>query len=530
MVSDIAAERTGDLRARALAHLCLPSLSALLLAGAFPPLEWSPLAWVALLPLCLVLVDEQSFLETYLSAYLGGLVFQMLSLDWLRTTYGGRGFSGENAMNWLMVSVLAGLLWPLLVAIGRRVARRNWPMFLGLPVLWTSYEFARKELWGLLIDETGTPWGQIGYTQAENFYLIQIADLGGVYAVTFLIAAVNGAIWDLLRASLGQRQVRVPLSALAGGALLLATALYGYWRVHQTQPLPGPTVTLMPSWTPGIAKSLPSSDRSDILLWSELNTDQTIWDLSQVQGLDPQRLDAEARALLEGDNAERDFVVTKLFEEQARELDATLVVGCERMALTPSGARKFNSLACIDPRRGYLGCYDKMFLVPWTEFTPHTLARALYGHKSRGYTRGTSSPIFTFGLGDHATAFAASICFDNCFSSFYRNAMRSQTRPAFFLHAGSEGQDLSYSLARNMFNMARFRAVESRRAMVRNTVHGYSGVIDSNGRSLVLLPEMLFTRPMPVGHIPIDNRTTFYVTCGDWLPLLCAALLMCISR
>src|SRR5947207_584578 len=42
----------------------------------------------------------------------------------------------------------------------------------------------------------GFGWYFLGYTQHAVLPLIQIADLGGVYAVSFVVAAVNGAVAD----------------------------------------------------------------------------------------------------------------------------------------------------------------------------------------------------------------------------------------------------------------------------------------------------------------------------------------------
>lgn len=520
------APTTAPRRARAFAHLLLPIVSAVLLAAAFPPLEWSYLAWIALLPLCVVLVDKVAFIETYLGAYLGGILFQMLTLDWLRTAYGGSGISGDHALNWLLVSVVLGLFWPLFMLVGRRLARTDWPMFVLLPLLWTSLEFARKYSWALLVDQTGNPWSQIGYTQLNHLRLVQIADLAGVYAVTFLVAAVNGALWDVLSVSLQARKPRLPWSAVAAATLVATAWLYGQWRLHEPLAGDGPTITLMPAWTPKFTDHFTENDRSDILLWSELNADQTLWDLSLVNGVSLEELAREAQELLSGDNVERDFGLTELFEDQARDVNATLVIGCERLAVERSGSRKFNSLACVHPERGYQGCYDKKFLVPWTEFTPRSWFKKIYGKRSRGYSHGDNCPLFSTPLHGEELPFAVSICFDNCFPELYRQAMQSDPKPAFFLHAGAEGQDRSYRLARNMFNMARFRAIESRRAIVRNTVHGYSGVIDSNGRPTMLLQERLLTTTALLGAIPLDTRVSLYTRYGDWLPWLCGVLVL----
>jgi apolipoprotein N-acyltransferase len=58
-----------------------------------------------------------------------------------------------------------------------------------LAALWVSLEYARAHLF------TGFPWCLLGYSQYEHLSVIQIADLVGVYGVSFFIVLVNGLIF-----------------------------------------------------------------------------------------------------------------------------------------------------------------------------------------------------------------------------------------------------------------------------------------------------------------------------------------------
>ena len=100
--------------------------------------------------------------------------------------------------------------------------------------------------------------------------------------------------------------------------------------------------------------------------------------------------------------------------------------------------------------------------------------------------------------------------------------------------------------------ICRFRAIECRRAVARSVNMGISAVIDGNGR--VLAPKVVgredgallwdldksaASAELPVERwgefkkvpgvlfatIPLDDRGSFYVRWGDWLPLLCWALI-----
>jgi len=70
-------------------------------------------------------------------------------------------------------------------------------------VFWVVLEFLRTYVF------TGFPWSSIGYSQYQFLSIIQIADITGIYGVSFLIVAVNGALADLFL--LKQRTKDMPL-------------------------------------------------------------------------------------------------------------------------------------------------------------------------------------------------------------------------------------------------------------------------------------------------------------------------------
>src|SRR5439155_1489486 len=91
------------------------------------------------------------------------------------------------------------------------------------PFLWVTGEWVRARLLG------GFPWGTLGYSQYLRLPVIQIAELGGVHAVSFVLVAVNTAVAGCL--------VLPWRGALAGaalaGTLLAATLAFGSARLAE---------------------------------------------------------------------------------------------------------------------------------------------------------------------------------------------------------------------------------------------------------------------------------------------------------
>jgi apolipoprotein N-acyltransferase len=89
---------------------------------------------------------------------------------------------------------------------------------------------------------TGFPWSSIGYTQYKFLTLIQIADITGIYGISFLVVAVNGALADIFL--LKRRTKDMPLFPLSysviGFAVLIvfvvSSAIYGQIRLGEERP------------------------------------------------------------------------------------------------------------------------------------------------------------------------------------------------------------------------------------------------------------------------------------------------------
>ena len=203
-------------RARA-ASLLVLALSGLLGALAFPKTDWSLLAWVWLVP-ALVSGATRAPRAALADGWLAGTVFYVVLLRWLDHTF--LHYSAIPwPVTWLPIVALAGYCGLYLGAVASGtawLARRLGaaPALALAPALWVVGEWLRGHLMG------GFPWGLLGYSQHAQLPVIQIAELGGVYAVSLVIAAVSAALAALL--ALGPRRAW-PGAGVA--ALLLAGTL-----------------------------------------------------------------------------------------------------------------------------------------------------------------------------------------------------------------------------------------------------------------------------------------------------------------
>lgn len=525
---------------RPAALFAAPLLSACLLALSLPPIDATWLVWVALVPFGWVMLQPKPGRWVYVSAYLGGLVFHLVGMDFLRTAQQQSrwSISGPLFPLWLSIGYVMALSWPAVLWCGHRLIRATRvPVAIVLPVVWLCFEYLRDPAMYLLAD-CGYRWLQLGLLLVDYDHLTQIADIGGVWGLTALVAMVNGLWLDVIRAFRGVPRQRTGLRA-ATSAVLVVLALsaawcYGGWRLAQpAQSESGPVVALLHRELMQVAPE----DLAAALAAQLENADEWQLDGAARRGLEraPIALYVWSEVAYKGlDQTTPLPRGLPYLESLAKTLNAALLVGAFRAEESTDQRRVFNSVAFLTPAEGFAGCYDKMALVPLVEFEPSPLVGWLLSTGSGpGYDRnwvvpGTNCPTFKFRPPGSARpyCFGPAICHDVCFANHFRHMMTESVDPVDFLVvSGLESQDNTGRGQAMLLDMTRFRAIECRRAVCRAVRGGYSAAIDGNGRVLARAIVADVSHPALVGPVPIDRRDSLYLQWGEWLPGL-AGLLM----
>ncbi len=439
---------------------------------ALPPHDLSIAAWITLVPL-LAVAARTSNLGAFAAGFAYGTVFFAVTVAWVLDTvaaYFHTGFLGAIAFSaticLLFVSVYVGLF-----AVGARMLLREqrWLALIGVPGLWITCELARATFL------TGLPWELLGHSQWNVRPLIQIADLGGAYAVSYLVAFVNVSLYLVLRelacAPGRSTPLRATLPMAAALALVAMDLAYGAWRLDIEANRPTRTGALVaivqgdqePSWTWDRSKA-----HRNLVRYSRL-TQRALADLSPDLIVWP-----EYALTLYPDT---DPMVRPALERVANHAPGGLVLGAPRIERRRPGLRYFNSVFHVPPN-GPISAYDKIRLVPFAEYSPLGVAEASAGEEDRTFGAGTRGNILPSAIG----RLGPLICYEIIFPRLTRN----------LVHAGAE---LLINLANDGWldrsglgasaqhlSMTVFRAVESRRYVVRATTSGISAFVDPTGR------------------------------------------------
>ena len=471
------------------------TLAGVILSLSFPRMHWDAVAWIAVAPL-LVVALLGGPRAAFFWGWLGGTAFFLGLLQWLNFTF--MTFSAiPFPLTWLPTTALAaycGFWIGLVTAFVAWMGTRSAVLALVLaPFAWVAAEWMRGHLFG------GFPWGLLGYSQYGQLTVIQIAELGGVYAVSFVVLATNAAV-----AGLVMLPWRRAVGGLAlAGVLLGLTIGFGVLRLREPMNTDSVRVSVMqPSIeqplkfdpnhaeaTVGIYLALSRraiADRPHLVVWPETATPTPL-------GRDP-------------------GLVT-LLQSLARSLGAPIVVG----SIDVEGQHPvvLRNSAYLLTDRGLQGRYDKMQLVPFGEYVP--LSGVI------GFVRGWAEFISELEAGSKTVVFAGPpapfgvvICYEGIFPELVRDFAKNGARlivnitnDAWFGRTSGPLQHLA---------MYPFRAVEHRTAVVRSANTGVSAFIAPSGQITQRIP--LFERDIATAEVPLRNRTTLYTRFGDWLAYL----------
>lgn len=478
----------------------LLSASALGLALAFPRTDWDAVAWVLLTPVIVMALARRPG-AALAWGWFFGLVFFLVLLRWLDFTF--RLYSAIPwPLTWGPIGLLAaycGLYVGLFAWSVSWIGRRRSPaLALAVaPFLWVAGEWVRGRLLG------GFPWGALGYSQYRRLPVIQIAELGGVHAVSFVLLAVNAAIAGCLVLSWR------PALAGVGAATVLVAATLGFGMSRLAEPQP-PGEVRVAVIQPSIAQPL-KADMSYAATTLEIETSLTrraggegadliVWPETSL----PAVLRREPRLLAR---------LTAL----SRELRTPLLVGS--IDIDEKSPPKVYNTAFLLTEGGIVGRYDKIHLVPFGEFVP--LSGVI------GFVRSWAEFIADLEPGARTVVFPGPpaplgvvICYEGIFPELVREFVRggarlmvNMTNDAWFGRTDGPWQHLA---------MYPFRAVEHRTAVVRAANTGVSAVIAPNGQIIRRLT--LFRRGTALEVVPLRSRQTLYTRFGEWLAYLSLAV------
>lgn len=484
-----------------------------LLAGALLPLAFAPFDFIFLAVLAPALLFalwlQVSPGQAFARGYLFGVGMFGVGVSWVFVSMyenGGVGLAMSLFLTGFFVLFLS--LFPAMLGYGlarflpwRHPAAQRLKLLLLFPVAWVLWEWVRGWFF------TGFPWLALGYSQIDG-PLAGVAPLLGVYGVSLAVALSAGWLVLLLRDGWVWRgAAALSLSIVLGGAVALN-------KVSWVQPVGVPLkVTLLQGNIPQDMKWLwdlrdPTLELYTNLTRASWDSDLIVWPETAVPALYHEVEDFFDGLAAEADRHGSALLIGVIYQE-------------------PNAGPYYNSVVSVGgatPRQ----FYHKRHLVPFTEYLP--LENVLGGLVKfmqvpmSDFSKGTSAAPLRV-AGQHA---GVSICYEDAFGEEAIGSLPEATllvnvtNDAWFGHSIAPQQHLQ---------MARMRALEAGRPLLRATNTGLTAVMDERGRVLSQAPQFevyaLHDTVQPMqgltpygrfGNVPVVTTVLIFMV-GGWLIL-----------
>ncbi|MGD0917738.1 MAG: apolipoprotein N-acyltransferase [Thermodesulfobacteriota bacterium] len=483
--------------------ILLSLLSGILLIFSFPRFDLEFLAWFALVPL-FYSIESRELCYSFKLGFLTGVISFLGILYWIIVavhTYGNVPLIPSGLILLLLVMYLSLFIGAFTFLTQLIQIRSGLSSFFFTPFLWVTLEYLRSFLL------TGFPWANLGHSQYLNLPFIQMADITGVYGLSFVILLVNATLFWVLH-QWPKRHFpfcEVTLTAF----ILLGFLIYGYGKMRAIDR----QVLRQPILKVGLVQG---------------NIDQSIkWD----ESFQRETLEIYERLSFKVAEGRPDLIIwpetaTPFFFQDATEYqplvlnipkraDTFLLFGSPSYQIGKGKINHYNSAYLVSPSREMVGRYDKIHLVPFGEYVPlgDYLSLGSLGEGIGDFKSGKGIFNFSMPQGQFGVLICFEIIFPNLCRRFVKNGadfLVTITNDAWFGRTSAPYQH---------FAIATFRAVENRVFIARAANTGISGFIDPKGKTVK--EGRIFTEEAMNGTIHLMKSRTFYTVYGDVFAWIC---------
>lgn len=469
---------------RGFRHVILPAACGLILAASMPRPGWWIAAWVGLVPLMIAL-RVANVRRAALQGLIAGIIYYAIILRWVALF---------GTLPWLLLTIYQSLYLAVFGVLYVRVAPQRIGKlgYLAVPAAWTALQFLRS------LSPYAFIWGNLAHSQANCLPIAQISSITGAWGIDFLICFVSLAISAAIDNKPRSVKPLYAAAALVGGVLIFGmVSLRGFEPDYHGRKIaivqgnmkndfnPIPNFIPMAIEKYSRLTQIAAKSRPSVILWPESAIPTDI----------------------------SDGYIINTIADIAVASNTCLLVGGYEVPDPIDSSCIYNALLAFDASGELTGSYRKVHLVPYGEFVPlRNKLRFLerYGIRDEDLCPAKEHVLIDTPIGK----IGASICFESTFSHISRN--ETYRGAEVLCVVSNDAWFQRTSAAEQHLMMARLRAIENRRFLLRAAGTGISAVIDPTGRirhQIGLFEEGIITCEVTQSH-----DLSIYTLFGDWLP------------
>jgi len=521
------------------------TLSSILFILAFPPQPHADLAWICLIPI-LIYCIHQSPKNSFLTALLCGLIFFGTKLFWVNNLLNFDFIAFWVILGWILISIYCALYFGvfgwLLSSFCRiidkkivgngivKTALHNISIVIAAGIFWVGLEYIRAKIF------TGFPWALLGTSQYQNLPIIQIADIFGVYGISCLIVIMNaGLTFVLLRfvyIYTKQKRPKIQFELFFALVCLLFAWQYGSKAIKQFRDTSQqkkiiistvqPNIPQIIKWNPQEVNAILETLRNQTDLAAQSSPSLILWPETVLPS--PINYDMYMKNFVDSIVKTNGIpiclgsieVKSEVFNEKTQRYDYEM-----------------SNSAFMIYTNGTQDIYRKNHLVMFGEYIPfENQIKALKNISPLGFSCIPGKTVKIFKLNEEIE-FSTLICFEDIFPHLAAKIAKNDAD--FIVNLTNDGWFDGTSLPIQHFSQSIFRAVETRKPLVRSTNSGITAFVQSDGSFVVLENEK--GKFKFVGfltyylNIPITPEHTPYVKYGDKpfaIPAMCLTIIAAI--
>jgi apolipoprotein N-acyltransferase len=500
----------------AIARFFLAALSGAVLSLSFYGAHPSFYSWFCLAILLFSILGARARVA-FICGYLHGLIFVVTCVPWVAEVLSVHG--GMSAAAGWAVLLLIATVWGCSIGLFAWIVQRLSQQRMGLALLGAPFLWISTEVFRAYLPEISFPWALLGYPAAGNPALVQVTTITGIYGVSFLVAVFNALLIWIVASPTAKRKNRV---------LVVAATLVLLFAVQIVGPRFVPTATashvarvVQPNFpeSEGYAGDWYADHKADMAELEQLS-------LRRSPGLRQPDLLVwpEAPAPFSFQDPHFGPYISRL----ATEFQHPVVVGVidwkpileSGKGIPRTGLVPYNSAAMLNPIGQEAFLYDKIHLVPFGEYEPFPLIHQVVTSVSEevgGFRKGTARNVGRFSNGN---TFSTFICYEAIYAGEIRQFANNGAQ--LLINVSNDGWFGKSEAAEQHLRMARVRAVENRRWLIRDTNSGITAAIDPYGN----VTRVMQRDTRDAADLPYDFRTdkTIYTRFGDWFAWMCVAV------
>ncbi|MDZ7832849.1 MAG: apolipoprotein N-acyltransferase [Desulfobacterales bacterium] len=489
-------------------------ISAILFSLSFSKPSIWPFAFIALVPFFYILDKAKNNRQRFLYGAIWAVVMAGAMGNWLFIAlceHYGLGW-GKAGLFFLVCLVLPLVLMYGVFGLAYGFFRQDRFLFYAvvIPSLWTVTESLKALIPGLI------PWGNIGYAVMPFADFIQVADVTGIYGLTWIMAGINALIMLLIKDFWGDKKVRYRMVGVFFLLIFVFSVLIGYGRFRTAD------IRALAEHGKQVNATLVQGNFSLEDRWSGMGfyrRVQTYLSMSREKddSQNPRIIVWPETTLNASARLDEAFFKSLM---QAIGKDALLISG----GLKPSPDGGVYNSAYLVSGKGRLQRYDKHILLPYAETVPLIDWLGEFYTAPDEFVKGGSPLCFDTFLGKTAP----SICFETLYPAYIRQSVKSGAEV--LVNISNDAWFGDSAMPHMHLDAARMRAIEHRRYVLRTSNSGISAIIDPNGR--VAERSRLFEQARVSGTCRLSDQTTIYTKYGNWVLYAAAAVLLlaCIGQ